>query len=355
MIPGIDCLGAADSDWSMKLTVEAWRKGFAFGIFDGKETFGAAVPAIRRLFNEFQRRGRVIEEWVPAVRIHACWNNHGLIPESQLTERCEKYKILLRLYPRVRWYISHTCEYSKMASKKELSRRVSIIKKMLPKAIPVLSPEPGAEVLAYTVIERHGDDAKVKAGQIASTDGQALFDINAKQWLGQNSKAEIIFAWGHRLNLSEAGPKILPPYKRTARPNAEYLTSLIRLFDAAPEVPTATYPLIPLSKPLLLKTHAEDMPGDNSRDNKPLLILPFQAPKVDIVTYNNIRLGEFKYYGDFPGGMHRYYASLAGMGYGYQIADEAIQVSGSPYCAAKHGDKYYGLFHPTFRQGYFQD
>lgn len=74
-----------------------------------------------------------------------------------------------------------------------------------------------------------------------------------------------------------------------------------------------------------------------------------------IVTFNGIKLGDAPYFDTFPGGMFRYYAGLGGMGYGWQIADEAIRLSGSPWCAIKVGPKYYGLFHPTFRCGYFHD
>lgn len=232
---GLDLLGGADSDWKWRESAKIWRQGYALGIFDGKETFGEAVPAIREFLRQLQDLGRDPRIWCPAIRIHACWNEHGLINPQVLRERCKEYqKKLIAIYPEIKWYISHTCEYSRRASRKELSERIKIIKKECPDAIPVQSPEPGALTLKEYTVEHHGTHAKVRKHGIASTDGQAIFDLDARAWINKNANGAIVFAWGPRCNLSEAGPRILPPHRRTAAPEPAYLESLNRLFDPPP-------------------------------------------------------------------------------------------------------------------------
>lgn len=342
----IDILGAADSDWNLKETIKVLPDGIGIGIFDGKETFGDAAPVITKCLASAK---------LSMVRVHASWNNHKLTPTNLLKQRCQKYESISR-HTTVPIFVSPSCEYDSK-NKADVEEQIKIVRKYAPSCTPVLSPLPGAYRMPGIIIESHGVDARTSGPlQAASTDGQALFDINAIDWLNKNTGLYRA-AWGYRLNLSESGPRILPPYKRTAAPNARYITSLIRLFDRPAPAPVIPINFIPIRSPLLYKSHAEDNPGFNTRDNLPLLLLKKKLPEIIVIAMNGTALGKFKYFDTFPGGRFRYYSGMPGAinKYGWEIADMAFAKSGSPYVAFVAGKETYGPVHPTIRQGFFHD
>lgn len=355
IIYGLDVLGAADSDWKLRELAEVWPRGFALGIFDGKETFGDAVPAVRKVLSYMSDPVGM----VPAIRFHAGWANHKLTEIDRLKQRLPQYEKFQRDFPGIRVYVSHSCEYEKKYSpESEVRKRVKLVRDLCPSCRVVQSIMPGAFTVPGEIIERHGGKTRAKRGEIVSTDGEALFDIDAKKWIENNAQAEIMFGWGFRFNLSEAGPRILPPHARTAAPSKEYINSVARLFYGSGVAPTPTFQgkVVPIKDPLLLKTHAEDMPNANPRDNLPLVMLKSKTPSIEVVTYTGQPIGKLMYFDTYPGGRFRYYAGLPGgmKMYGWQIADRAQLVSGYPHVWFKQGGTFYGPVHPTFRQGFFR-
>ncbi len=353
MIPGMDLLGGADADWDWKATARAWESGFALGIFDGAETFGDAIKAIHEFDKQLALVGKNLRTDVPAIRIHAAWNNHGIIDLPLLVKRCRRYQLLAKEYPQIKIYVSWTCEYSEDTTPKQARERIAVVRTHCPSCIPVQSPMPGGATVRGVVTEWHGHSAQAKANQIVSTDGQNLFDMDARKWIQRNKKALIVFAWGMRFNLSESKEKILPPFKRTAAPNFEYLTGNFWLFREPGPEPIISDAL-PVVSPRLYKTFAEDMPKENARDNRPMLMDPLHGSKAEIFTLDNQKLGDLPLYPDQnPHQLERYYAGWPGGAkqYGWQLAELSIAKSGSPWGKFRIAGKWIGPVHFAFRKG----
>lgn len=348
---GIDVLGIGSKNWNIKETIKAWTKGVAVGLF-ADETFGPlAIQNTIKLLNTGK---------VPAVRAHLNWMgpnpSHALPPLDKIKALAPKWEKLAKAYPMVRFYVSMTCE-GKSSDKVEITKRLNLTANLCPSCTVVLSPWQSPPIPGY-MLERHGKTT-VGSGQIVSYDGgvkgEGLFDINAAAWVKDNTQAEIAFAWGPLCNMAEAH-NTTPPNKRTQSPSANYLTSLIRLFDPLGAPPTPSFAVTPLKRPVLYKSHAEDSPGADARNNRPLFINKPKAGAVTLVTFQNQEIGKFMYYGGFPPDLFRFYSGMAGgLGlYGFQIADKAQSMSGSPYVWIKHSKKFYGPIHPTFRTPYYQ-
>lgn len=224
----------------------------------------------------------------------------------------------------------------------------------------VNTPMGGSPTVSGAVREIHGVNAMGFAGDIVSTDGQNIYDINAEAWITKNRRADISFLWGLRFNLKEQNHPDQtppPPLKRTKAPSADYIRAVVRLADPAGVAPTPTFtgPFVPIKEPILYKSFAEDNQGsDDPRELKPVLIIPAHDSAANILTYKGQDIGKLIYFGDYQR-LHRYYAGLrAGVNaYGAQIAETAKRVSGSEFVWFKAGGKVYGPCNPAFRQGYF--
>ncbi len=350
MIPGIDLLGLAAKALNIDAMCQAWPQGYAVGCFDGEETFGEVLPNLRKLL----KTGKV-----PACRVHAHWSDqHKIIPIDTLKKRLGKYNALTLEFPDIKFYVSHSCEYL-ANSLAEVKARVVLVKQMCPKARVVQSPLKDAPTLPNEIIEKHGPYAKCGPFGIASYDGgtdgkgEGLYDIDARQWARNNEHAQIVFAWGPRCNGRE-GKVFVPRPERTAYPSADYLRGLARLLKPIIPAPPVSFDVIPFKRPLLWKTFAEDLEGDNFRDNRPVVFLPEQTKFVELITYKAQKIGSLAYFGKFES-LHRYYSGVdGGIGlYAYQIAKKALDISGHEWFYIRQGKKIYGPVN-AFRRGYFQ-
>jgi hypothetical protein len=342
MLVGLDLLGLGNKSWNVNETLNSFPAGTAIGCFDN--TFGDVMPHLITLINSGK---------VAAVRGHIWWDyGHKIVPLDFLNKKLPRWEGLAKQFPNVKVYVSHSCEYSE-SSVTNVQKRVDLVKQLCPSCIPVQAPM-GSPAIPGVMTEEHGKNATAGLGQIASTDGQSLFDIDAEAWINKNKFADIVFGWGARFNLSTAG-NATPPPDRKNPPSANYIISVLRLFEPKGPPPAFFAPSLVLTKPSLYKTHSEDN-GVDSRANKPCLIIPERANHVDILTHDKQLVGSFPLYGSFLGGMWRYYSGTPNglKMYGFQIADKAKALSGSPWVVFKANNKLYGPVHPVFRTGFFQ-
>lgn len=336
---GHDFLGLGSKYWDVEGTLQAFPQGFALGCFD--TTFGGVIPHLKKFLDSGK---------VPAVRIQIWWSDsHKIAPLDVLQKRLPLYEQLAKQYPSIRFYISHSCEYSepKLA---EVKKRVDLVVKLCPSCIPVQTPMNSPVVPGY-IVEQHGSKARAKPGQLVSTDGNELQQMDAEAWMSRNAAAEIIFVWGGRYNLREAGP-VPPPPQRKATPNGDYVRSLTRIAFPKGVIPTPLFQASPLSKPQLWKTHAEDGPGESDpRANRPCVMLPKKTNAIEIVTFQGELLARFPLYKDTnPHTVERYYSQGQ---WGFQIAEKAKRASGYEFVWIKQGDQFFGPIHPAFRAGFF--
>lgn len=357
---GTDTLGMASKHWNMKAMIKGWRKGVAFGLF-ADETFGPfALSNAQKMADT---------GLAPAVRAHLNWEGpnpkHQLPPLSKIKALAPRWQQFAVRNPGMKVYVSPTCEYDSQ-NKGAIKQMLDLTAQLCPSCTIVQTPtSKGATVPGY-MIERHGK-VVVGAGQIVSYDGgkmqpdgqtQGLFDIDAAKWINLNSQAEITFAWAPLCNMAEAH-NTAPPNQRDDAPSADYITSLIRLFDSPGIAPTPVFNFTPLKKPELYKSHAEDSPGSDPRNNRPLVIVGPQTSFIELVTFQGKTVCKLPYapnVGPFPGGLHRYYSGNPGgpILYGWQIADKAIQMSGYPHVWIKQNHKFKGPINPIFRTPFFQ-
>ena len=352
---GQDYLGLAHPSFPVKQATELTPAGTAIGAFD--DPFGDVIPALRTMLASGK---------FPAVRIHAHWDNgHKIVPLKKLKAKLPRYEKLAKDFPTVKVYVSHSCEY-KESKVTEVQKRVDLVRKLCPSCIPVNACWTGATIPGV-ITETHGTKAKAKAGDLVSTDGDNIFDIDAEAWVTKNARAEIIFLWGARYNLREAAKpdqKVPDPKNRNAAPSGRYIQACIRLGSpkgTAPQ-PTFTGKITPVKDPILWKTFAEDdqepnpADPDDPRENRPVFICPSKAKSLDVVTFDGKSIGKIMLGGGFPPNLSRYYSGGPGGigGYGAEIAQKALKSSGSEFVWLKDGKTFFGPVNPAFRQGYFR-
>lgn len=355
---GLDHLGFAHKNYPWKKAVSMLPVGWALGVFD--DPFG---PVVNRI------RWALLHADIPAVRIHAHWaNNHTPVPLDKLKAKLPRYQQLAKEFPNTKFYVSHSCEYS-CTDRNVIQQRVDLIKQLAPSCIPVNSCWQGATIQGV-VTERHGKNTKARPGELVSTDGDNLYDLDAEGWINANSQAAITFLWGYRFNLREindAGQAVPPPNARTAAPSEAYIKSITRLGfpkGAPPQVAGAK----PMPKGYIYKTHGEDdqeskeTDPDDPRENRPVIMLPYHGSRIELLAINGVRLGYLMRFGSDFNGLARYYSGLPnGIGlYGVEIAEKAkkatrsIATGGSEWVCAKWNGKLFGPFHPAFRSGSFR-
>jgi hypothetical protein len=260
-------------------------------------------------------------------------------------------------HPDVKFYLSHTCEYS-TNSASELKKRIDIIKRFAPSCIPVNNVMTGPTTPGV-LTETHKLDSALKGKYLCSTDGMSVTNMDMASWNKTHAKAEIRFLWASLFNLREEDENLPPPLQRTAVPSEEYMRAIVRLSQPQGAVPVPTFKgkIIPIKRPILLKAFAEDGPGTDVRSNRPLLISPAADGRpLDIVDMNGKKVCTFAFFGHYPVGNRQYQRHYSGTGsglWGYQIEDKAAKQSGSPYTWAKDGNNYYGPFLAGRRRGYF--
>lgn len=340
---GLDYLGLGSKYWPLADSIKAFPKGWALGCFDSE--FGD----VSRALLDFLRRAHEVS----AVRVHLFWDaaHKKLCPIEIIQKRAPFYASLAKKYPAIRFYISHTCEHN-TTSVTALKNRTDLIKKLAPSCIPVNSRWKGATVKGV-LTESHD---VTKTAKIISTDGIPSFDIDVKKYLANNSSAELCFLWAPLFNLREEsdGP-LIPPRRRKAKPSLKYMRAIVALSKDAgkPEKPLFKGKIVPIKKPLLYKTFAEDKEGVDVRANKPIFISTSKAKELVVVDWKGNSVAKFKYYGTYEK-LYRHYSGTGSNLYGYEIAEKARKQSGNPWCWIKDGGTYYGPFHPAFRKGYFR-
>lgn len=355
MIPGIDLLGMAHVKWNIKATVQALKAtdGINIGLF-ADETFGpnAIKNAIKCLDT-----GKV-----KAIRAQLNWSGpnpkHQLPPLSKIKKLAPEWEKLAKKYPSVKFYVSPSCEPDSNDTA-AIKAMLELTQQLCPSCTVVYNPMTAKNKIPGYVYELHGDK-KMGAGQAISYDGGSpgseggLYNIDAARWVKQNSKTEYAMAWAALCNMQEAH-NTKPPKQRTESPSREFILGLIHLFDEPGSAMTPNFPVIPLKKPLLYKSFAEDSPGADKRHNRPMILAKQKAPFIELYTYQNQLIGRMPYYGGFGDGLSRYYSGApGGLGlYGWQIAKKCEALSGSPWGYFQVAGKYYGPIHFTFRGNYF--
>lgn len=347
MIRGFDALGLAHDKYPVKNVIQSVPTDWAIGTFD--HPFGDVSKKVNKLIDSSYKLFR-IQAWWPKTPAHE------IAPLDHTKKQAKKWQKIALANTHCKIYLSHSCEYNE-SSKQKVIDRVKILQDLAPNCIPVDSRFKGA--LSGMAIPEHHGAVNVGPGEIASTDGTNLYDINAQKYQDDNQDALIVFTWGFRENLREIpdpGQKVPPINLRNATPSVAYNKGLVRLLS--PKNGASS-----IKAPEFVKPYAEDdqeenpMTPDDPRENRPCVALKVNAPHLDIIASNGQKIGILKRFNPpLAGGLYRYYSGLPGaIGlYGWEIGEKARKVSGSEIVSLKAGNKIYTGINLAFRDGTYR-
>jgi len=365
MILGHDFLGLGCPKWSVKDTLAALPSGVAIGCFDSTWplNFGDPYEKVRAMCKSKK---------IVAVRVQMWWSyEHKIVPLDVLKKATPRWEKLAKEFPNVKVYLSPSCEYRyrddgrSTVTVTDVQQRIDVIRALAPSCVPVQNPWL-APTVKGVITEHHGAKAKAKVGEIVSYDGGGPkaggFDeeIGAEAWMHNNRKASVVFCWSPIYNCAESH-NTLKPNQRTATPSSDYIGAMQRLMEPKTTAPKKqfTIPTKPLKAPHLWKNFAEDMQGNNSRDNLPLFVVKADVPVVLVLNNKGKEIAKLALYGNpgsFDGGLSRYYSGF-GAGsklYGFEIAEKAMETAGTEWVYIKAGATTYGPIHPAFRAPFYR-
>lgn len=359
MIFALDLLGLGNPNWDVKPTLKIFPAGFGLGVF-GPKVFGDPMKKVKALLASGK---------VSMFRLQTIYTkDHKFPSDKYLRQEIPRWDELALIY-HIPVFISPCCEYVE-ESRSKVYEMMSLTTQLAPNSAVVQSPGrlPNGRLsptFPDWYVEEHGNRARTGA-DIISNDGENAYDQcdmgdenrGIESWIERHRAGgcKYCFLWGARFNLIEAH-NTLPPTARKAVPDPAYTRGVARLSENKPAVPTPIFPFTEPKKPYLLKTFAEDQQGEgDKRGNKPMFMVPLRKkplPYVDVVTFDGRRVARFPLFKDSSTvrKTDRYYFPKK---YGWQLADRAIAMSGSPYVWLKEGGKYTGPFHMAFRAPFFQ-
>lgn len=347
-IKSLALLGIGSRHWNINATLAALSlsEPYAIQVFDD---YPGGFGDPRKNLNKLCARRNIA-----AVEVQLVYSkSHALIGIPYLKSRLPIWKKWQANHPGIALYISHTTEHY-CKDKAKLMERMKLINSS--GFIPVNNPEPGEGAVLVGLVNETHKPRRMGKDYIASMDG---FDTLGKgdtlNWVTKHKGAILDFAWSPLCNLNDGKQGNKPCSQRTAAPSQKHLEMLLHISEcpvAAP-IPTAFHAM-PLKRPWLWKPVRETT-GD-TRDNKPCLIAPIKVDRFEICTFEGDPIGELPYYDTYLKQGWRYYSGVPGgiNLWGYEIAERAKQVSGSPWVFLRAAGKYYGPVEPAFRFGYFR-
>lgn len=377
MLIGLDILGLAHPKMDLKGIARAFPDGWALGVFG--QAFGDALPAVEKFVRELAKLGKKLG----AVRVQLYWHDdHKIAPLKFLKREAPRWNDFALRNPEIPVYVSYSCEYTR-ATQKECKERVNLMQQLCPNCKLVQSPgrhlgKQAPYIKGVGLLEEHGTQAK-KGTPVVSADGICSADINTPKWLVKHAGAELVFLHAPRFNLQHhvKPPKKLPPRpKRQAVPSTDYITHIVRQAQPVPDYnqhysgPEKT---VRPKKPNLWKTVAEDSnPGPtlvDPRGTKPMYFIARRKnkktrkwvespPFLEIVNRYGAVIGRLNLHHDDDEDPNRetdrYYAGGAIGLHGFQIADRAVETSGSPFIGIRVRKRVHWPIHGALRMPFFQ-
>lgn len=329
-IQGLDYLGGAKFCDSI---LKAHPDGKAAGFFI--DTFGDSTPCIDRLAGSGK---------ASVFRVHLAWSDTHQFNSTDfdsIAKKAGKLEVLTRKYPSARIYVSGACEHNLNAAQANLLK-AKVLSKCPHCAGYVNTVWKGA--LIDGINEVHGIAPKKPKGQYTiSTDGDSAVDSDFSLWKQTYSDALIQFAHEPRFNGRWETNDATPRPNRRGWADEKLIRSVSYLFTdkgAVKNLPGAS----------IYKSHSENKGSGDTRAEKPVVILTVKAPEISCVTANGKVVASSRFYGTFDGGRFRYYLPS----YGYELAEKAKSLSGSPLVFIRANKKNYGPVNPAFREGAFR-
>jgi hypothetical protein len=240
-VKGLDLLGLAHPNfpWRMVLSQMSMVDRHGTPYFPGPTMVGAFAWGVFGNRASFENRLREVclLPNVQAVRVQAWWDdNKHVQPYDDRLVRIPHLKEVARVmhqfsleFPRMNFFLSHTCEYFSRNTT-AVHKRIDVIRQFAPRVTPVNNPQNGQGLPAGpAVLEYHGDTT-MGAGQGISLDGKDATDINVTNWMNKNRGALYRLLWIHSFNLRIKNGPFVPRPQRTVRVTKQEMAWLRQWF-----------------------------------------------------------------------------------------------------------------------------
>jgi hypothetical protein len=213
---GLDYLGLGHVMWPVEATIRLTPAGTAIGCFDN--TFGDVFPNLGKLLASGK---------FPVVRSHIWWDDaHRIVPLDVLRDRVPYYEALAKKYPKVKIYISHSCEHNEYVMT-DILKRIQVITRKAPSCIPVNCVWQGRCVDGF-INEKHGTtNPGLRLPYITSNDGSILPAPGMTKFKKANIGAELCFLWDTQFNIARPGLPRIPPKERTKPPTQQCIKEMV--------------------------------------------------------------------------------------------------------------------------------
>jgi len=211
-----DILGMAHPKFPHKMVMNNLPPKYGLGSFLW-DTFGTRRLFINRLRDHCES-GRM-----QFYRAQVYWDDHKATPplESRLVKipylkrACKLLRDFADTYPRIKFAVSHTCEYYSRNAV-AVAKRVEVMREILGRRILTVNTPINGIHVAADCLERHGNII-MPAGQMVSMDGKDATEINVQRWLDNNRDCLFRGLWIHSFNLRIKGKTPPPRPERDVR------------------------------------------------------------------------------------------------------------------------------------------
>lgn len=327
--PGLDYLAGAK--YPEVISAEhptGWNAGFFL------RTFGDAIPVIRQV----AASGKA-----PRIRVHIIWeDDHVYVASRHDPLILSGIRLLNKVkqdFPLIDIQVSPFCEHNIRGA--ALDRLFNKVAKEAVGLTLVNAPYKGDKI-AGILNEVHGKVAALDPPYSFSFDGTPAEHSDVVAYRTKHKSAQSFYYWSPRFNLRWSENDDTPREQRTGIPTRRFIRSIVFLHTerGATSVPRG----------YIIKSHSERHGLTDTRGDKLLIIAPINAQAIVLKSIAGDVLVSLQNRGSYTKGGWRYYSTS----WGYEIANKAKRLTGSPLVDMFINGKKVGTINPGFRGGVFR-
>ena len=331
MIYGLSYLGGAKYP---DVIAKSHPTGFAAKFF-GPKVFGDPTHAIDQLL----ATGKC-----PVLMLQVCYRSDHNYQASDLQDFISyagHLNPIIDKYPNVEFRLSPYCEHN-IKDPAFIQQTLDAMIKYYHRPYYVNSPMNGVMPSFVPNNEFHGGGHPKTPHYQFDYDGVAAEDADNETDKANFSNGDIFFLWGPRFNGKWSMNDTTPIPQRTGWPDSNYINALA--FLATSKGHTS------LPNHYLYKMYAEMHNAADPKGGHPVIIIPEHTNEVILRDSKGNVIDVLPYYGPYTDGRHRYYSKNMG----YNRAQKAIALSGSPLCGVFVKGKKIGVINPGFRENEYR-